>query len=213
MITNTANTIPTMVDNTFLKKDFIVIFFELIKIINFREASYTFLLYLRTLKINMNIVFLQLGSNLGNRESLLQNAITEIENRVGRVIEKSKVYESTPWRVEGQENYLNQILKVKTELLADDVLVTILDVEKELGRVRLEKWGERLIDIDIIFYNDAIIETPQLCVPHKHMHERMFVLTPLHDIAPDVVHPKYNKTVVELLEQCRDTELVKEYAL
>jgi 2-amino-4-hydroxy-6-hydroxymethyldihydropteridine diphosphokinase len=202
-----------MVDNTFLKKDFIVIFFELIKIINFREASYTFLLYLRTLKINMNIVFLQLGSNLGNRESLLQDAITEIENRVGRVIEKSKVYESTPWRVEGQENYLNQILKVKTELLADDVLVTILDVEKELGRVRLEKWGERLIDIDIIFYNDAIIETPQLCVPHKHMHERMFVLTPLHDIAPDVVHPKYNKTVVELLEQCRDTELVKEYAL
>jgi 2-amino-4-hydroxy-6-hydroxymethyldihydropteridine diphosphokinase len=161
----------------------------------------------------MNIVFLQLGSNLGNRESLLQDAITEIENRVGRVIEKSKVYESTPWRVEGQENYLNQILKVKTELLADDVLVTILDVEKELGRVRLEKWGERLIDIDIIFYNDAIIETPQLCVPHKHMHERMFVLTPLHDIAPDVVHPKYNKTVVELLEQCRDTELVKEYAL
>jgi 2-amino-4-hydroxy-6-hydroxymethyldihydropteridine diphosphokinase len=213
MITNTDNTIPTMVDNTFLKKDFIVIFFELIKIINFREASYTFLLYLRTLKINMNIVFLQLGSNLGNRESLLQDAITEIENRVGRVIEKSKVYESTPWRVEGQENYLNQILKVKTELLADDVLVTILDVEKELGRVRLEKWGERLIDIDIIFYNDAIIETPQLCVPHKHMHERMFVLTPLHDIAPDVVHPKYNKTVVELLEQCRDTELVKEYAL
>jgi len=166
-----------------------------------------------TLIINMNIVFLQLGSNLGNRESLLQDAISAIEERVGKVVEKSKVYESAPWRVEGQENYLNQILKVKTEISADDVLSTILDVEKELGRIRLEKWGERLIDIDIIFYNDSIIETAELCVPHKHMHERMFVLTPLHNIAPDMVHPKYNKTVDELLQICTDTELVKEYAL
>jgi len=163
--------------------------------------------------INMNIVFLQLGSNLGEREVLLQDAITAIEDIVGFVVEKSKVYESTPWRVEGQENYLNQIVKVKTELQANDVLSTILNIEKELGRVRLEKWGERLIDIDIIFYNDAFIETAELCVPHKHMHERMFVLTPLHNIAPDMIHPKYNKTVEELLQICTDTELVEEYAL
>jgi len=161
----------------------------------------------------MNIVFLQLGSNLGERELLLQDAIAAVEDRVGKVVEKSKVYESTPWRVEGQDNYLNQIIKVKTEMLADVVLSTILDVEKDLGRIRIEKWGERLIDIDIIFYNDAIIETAQLCVPHKHMHERMFVLTPLHNIAPDMMHPKYNKTVEELLQICTDTELVKEYAL
>ena len=161
----------------------------------------------------MNIVFLQLGSNLGERESLLQDAIIAIEGRIGQVVEKSKVYESTPWRVEGQKNYLNQIVKVKTELLADDILSTVLDIEKELGRIRLEKWGERLIDIDIIFYNDLIIETAQLCVPHKHMHERMFVLTPMHNIAPELVHPIYNKTVAELLQICKDTELVKEYAL
>ena len=161
----------------------------------------------------MNIVFLQLGSNLGERESLLQDAIIAIEGRIGQVVEKSKVYESTPWRVEGQKNYLNQIVKVKTELLADDILSTVLDIEKELGRIRLEKWGERLIDIDIIFYNDSIIETAQLCVPHKHMHERMFVLTPMHNIAPEMVHPIYNKTVAELLQICKDTELVKEYAL
>jgi 2-amino-4-hydroxy-6-hydroxymethyldihydropteridine diphosphokinase len=161
----------------------------------------------------MNIVFLQLGSNLGDRELLLKDAITEIEDRVGNILECSKVYESTPWRVEGQENYLNQILKVKTILLADDVLLTVLDIEKQLGRVRIEKWGERLIDIDIIFYNDSIIETPELCVPHKHLHERMFVLTPLHNIAPEMVHPKYNKTIEELLKICKDTELVKEYAL
>ena len=161
----------------------------------------------------MNIVFLQLGSNLGERELLLQDAIIAIEDRVGLVVEKSKVYESVPWRVEGQENYLNQIIKVKTEMLADDVLSIVLDIEKELGRIRIEKWGERLIDIDIIFYNDSIIETPDLCVPHKHLHERMFVLTPLHNIAPEMVHPKYNKTIEELLNMCTDTELVKEYAL
>jgi len=161
----------------------------------------------------MNIVFLQLGSNLGDRELLLKDAITAIENRVGNVVELSKVYESAPWRVEGQENYLNQILKVKTILSANEVLSIVLDIEKHLGRIRLEKWGERLIDIDIIFYNDSIIETPELCVPHKHLHERMFVLTPLHNIAPEMVHPKYNKTVEELLEMCQDSELVKVYAI
>ena len=161
----------------------------------------------------MNIVFLQLGSNLGDRELLLKDAITEIEDSVGNILECSKVYESTPWRVEGQENYLNQILKVKTILLADEVLSVVLDIEKQLGRVRIEKWGQRLIDIDIIFYNDSIIETPELCVPHKHLHERLFVLTPLHNIAPQMVHPKYNKTIEELLNICNDTELVKEYAL
>jgi len=161
----------------------------------------------------MNIVFLQLGSNLGDRELLLKDAITAIKNRVGDIVEFSKVYESAPWRVEGQGNYLNQILKVKTILQADKVLSIVLDIEKQLGRIRLEKWGERLIDIDIIFYNDSIIETPELCVPHKHLHERMFVLTPLHNIAPELVHPKYNKTIEELLNMCTDTELVKEYAL
>ena len=161
----------------------------------------------------MNIVFLQLGSNLGNRDLLLKDAIIAIENRVGDIVEFSKVYESTPWRTEGQENYLNQLLKVKTVLQANDVLSTILDIEKNLGRLRLEKWGERLIDIDIIFYNDSIIETAELCVPHKHMHERMFVLTPLHNIAPEMIHPKYNKTVDELFQTCTDAELIKEYAL
>ena len=161
----------------------------------------------------MNIVFLQLGGNLGNREQLLKDAILAVENRVGNIIDLSKVYESAPWRVEGQNNYLNQIIKVKTTLLAREVLSTVLNIEKQLGRIRLEKWGERLIDIDIIFYNNSIIETPELCVPHKHLHERMFVLTPLCDIASKMVHPKYNKTIEELLQECNDTELVKEYAL
>ena len=161
----------------------------------------------------MNIVFLQLGSNLGDRELLLKDAILAIENRVGDIVNFSKVYESAPWRVEGQDNFLNQILKIKTTLLACEVLSIVLNIEEQLGRIRIEKWGERLIDIDIIFYNDSIIETPELCVPHKHLHERMFVLKPLHEIAPEMVHPKYNKTIDELLKICKDTELVKEYAV
>ena len=161
----------------------------------------------------MNIVFLQLGGNLGDREQLLKDAILAVENRVGNIIDLSKVYESAPWRVEGQNNYLNQIIKVKTTLLAREVLSTVLNIEKQLGRIRIEKWGERLIDIDIIFYNNSIIETPELCIPHKHLHERMFVLTPLCDIASKMVHPKYNKTIEELLQECNDTELVEEYAL
>ncbi|CAI8377765.1 MAG: Bifunctional folate synthesis protein [Cryomorphaceae bacterium] len=161
----------------------------------------------------MNIVFLQLGSNLGDRELLLKDAILAIKNRVGDIVNFSKVYESAPWRVEGQDNFLNQILKIKTTLLACEVLSIVLNIEEQLGRIRIEKWGERLIDIDIIFYNDSIIETPELCVPHKHLHERMFVLKPLHEIAPEMVHPKYNKTIDELLKICKDTELVKEYAV
>ena len=80
-------------------------------------------------------------------------------------------------------------------------------------RVRIEKWGERLIDIDIIFFNNEIIETFDLCIPHKHMHERNFVLIPLNEIAPKYVHPKYNKSVADLLQESKDTENVVEYAI
>ena len=102
----------------------------------------------------MNTVYLQLGSNLGEREQLLDAAILAIELRVGSIMELSKVYESSPWRVDGQPNYLNKVLKVKTKLEAEIVLSEVLDIENELGRKRVEKWGERLIDIDIIFYNN-----------------------------------------------------------
>ena len=161
----------------------------------------------------MNQVFLQLGSNLGDREQLLFDATTIITDKIGAVVSKSKVYESTPWRVEGQENYLNQIIKIETKLTPKETLQYALDIEEELGRVRVEKWGERLIDIDIIFFNNEIIETSDLCIPHKHMHERNFVLEPLNEIAPEHIHPKYKKTIAELLKQSKDAEKVEEYAV
>ena len=144
---------------------------------------------------NMNIVYLQLGSNIGDRKQQLESAISDIKEQIGDITNFSKVYESSPWRVDGQPNYLNQVLKVKTEYDAEKVLNMALDIENGLGRKKVEKWGERLIDIDIIFYNNTIIETTDLCVPHKHMHERKFVLIPLNEIASDYIHPKYGKTV------------------
>ena len=161
----------------------------------------------------MNIVYLQLGSNLGEREQLISDAVQEISKYVGKINACSQIYESTPWRVDGQESYLNQIIKVKTLLSAEDILVAVLKIENDLGRVRIEKWGERLIDVDIIFFNNEIIETPDLCIPHKHMHERNFVLAPLNEIAPFLIHPKYNKTVSELFNESKDTEKVVEYAV
>ena len=160
----------------------------------------------------MNIVFLQLGSNLGTRELLLREALLLIEKKVGTVQAASKIYESTSWGVKSERNYLNQIIKIKTKLLASDVLSRILIIEEELGRVRVKKWGDRLIDIDILFYNNEIIENTSLYVPHKYMHERMFVLVPLNEIAPEKIHPRYNKTVKVLMKECVDTELVQEYA-
>lgn len=160
----------------------------------------------------MNTLYLQLGSNLGEREQFIDNAVQQISQLIGKVNIRSQIYESTPWRVDGQANYLNQIIQVKTMLLSEEVMAAILKIENELGRVRFEKWGERLIDIDIIFFNNEIIETSDLCIPHKHMHERNFVLVPLEEIAPSLIHPKYNKTVSELLHESKDMEKVVEYA-
>jgi 2-amino-4-hydroxy-6-hydroxymethyldihydropteridine diphosphokinase len=154
-----------------------------------------------------------LGSNLGKRVQFISDALQKISELIGKVNVRSQIYESTPWRVDGQENYLNQIVEVTTIFSAQDTLAAILKIENDLGRVRVEKWGERLIDIDIIFFNNDIIETAELCIPHKHMHERNFVLVPLNEIAADFFHPKYNKTVSQLFNESKDLEKVVEYAI
>lgn len=161
----------------------------------------------------MNNVFLQLGSNMGNRIELLSKAEEKIHNDIGRIIKKSKIYESTPWKVDGQSNYLNQVIKIDTELDPLNLLRKILLIENDLGRKRLEKWGERLIDIDILFYNDSILETPNLCIPHKHLHERNFVLIPFNDIDAEWIHPKINKSISQLLTDCSDNSNVYEFEI
>ena len=161
----------------------------------------------------MNTIFLQLGSNMGDRNAYLQKARKLITEKIGMIKKRSRIYESVPWGIENQNNYLNQVLELKSKFTADEVLQKILDIENKIGRIRNEKWGERIIDIDILFYNDLIIEKEELCIPHIHLHNRKFVLTPLHEISPDYVHPKYRKKVSELMQECKDTEKIEEYEI
>ena len=161
----------------------------------------------------MNQVYLQLGSNLGARENFLQTARDFISEELGLIEEISKIYESTPWGVDGQGCFLNQVLLLSTSIGPHDLLNLILTIEKKIGRIRIEKWGERVIDIDILFYNDDIIETIDLCIPHKYLSKRRFVLIPLCEIAENLNHPKYNKTILELLNECIDEEKVEIYDL
>lgn len=157
----------------------------------------------------MNNVFLLLGSNLGERELLLQKAIKEINETVGPVTKQSAVYETQSWGRENEPDYLNQVIIAKTNLAANAVLTNVLAIEKELGRERYEKWGSRLIDIDILFFNDEVIEKPELIVPHPHLHKRRFTLEPLAEIAPNFIHPTLTKTIMELKSELEDNLVVK----
>tara|TARA_A100000164_G_scaffold219215_1_gene194561 strand:- start:722 stop:1207 length:486 start_codon:yes stop_codon:yes gene_type:complete len=160
----------------------------------------------------MNEVYLQLGSNIGERLDNLNQSIKIITERIGNVLEKSSVYESTPWGVENQRNFLNQVIFVKSNFDPYTILDLVLQIEKDMGRIRIEKWGERIIDIDILFIDDFIIESENLCIPHEFIAKRKFVLQPMCEIAPDFIHPKLNKTISQLLEECIDEEKVNVYA-
>ena len=160
----------------------------------------------------MNEVYLQLGSNIGDRLDNLDQSIKIITERIGNVLEKSSVYESTPWGVENQRNFLNQVIFLKSNFDPYTILDLVLQIEKDMGRIRIEKWGERIIDIDILFIDDLIIESENLCIPHEFIAKRKFVLQPMCEIASGFIHPKLNKTISQLLEECIDDEKVNVYA-
>jgi len=150
-----------------------------------------------------------LGSNLGDRRLLLQTAVTKIAERVGPVSEQSALYETQSWGKTGEPDFLNQVVFLKTQLSANKVLNEILEIETSMGRIRDEKWGSRLIDIDILFYNNEVIKQNDLEVPHPNLHNRRFTLEPLVEIAPELVHPLLNKTMLELKKDLTDDLLVK----
>jgi 2-amino-4-hydroxy-6-hydroxymethyldihydropteridine diphosphokinase len=152
-------------------------------------------------RANLQTVYLLLGSNLGNREQILTKAIQMIDERIGVIISQSRNYETKPWGKTDQPDFVNIALSVTTNLMPIQVLEQTQAIEEHLGRIRTEKWGARLIDIDIIFYGEEIIDIPhRLHIPHLLVQERTFALEPLSEIAPDFVHPVLGKTILELLE-------------
>lgn len=159
----------------------------------------------------MNEAYLLTGGNIGDRLMNLQQACFKIEKQAGAILRKSDVYETAAWGLTEQNSFLNQVLLISTMYNAEELLQKLLYIEQESGRKRVVKMGPRIIDIDILFYNNEIISTSDLIVPHPQITNRRFVLTPLNEIAPDFVHPVLQETIAELLEICPDNLKVKKY--
>lgn len=157
-------------------------------------------------------VFLLLGGNLGDRVSNLRHCNTLIEELLGPIVENSSIYETEPWGKSDQPSFLNQALQIETSLPPMELLSACLTIEKKMGRSRDEKWGARVIDIDIIYFDNQILNSIDLILPHPRMAERKFVLTPLAEINPSFVHPVLLKTNEELLKECKDQLSVRYFS-
>jgi len=152
----------------------------------------------------LNESFLLLGSNMGDRGLYLQEAKKQIEEKAGDIAASSAIYETAAWGYETQPSFLNQVLVLHTSLSPETLMNTLLSIESGMGRIREKKMGPRIIDIDILFYNDLIIETDSLTIPHPLLHLRRFTLQPLVEINPLKLHPVLKKTVEQLLLDCPD---------
>jgi 2-amino-4-hydroxy-6-hydroxymethyldihydropteridine diphosphokinase len=159
----------------------------------------------------MNNAYLLIGGNMGDRKSHLSDARKNIEEVCGRIVAQSGIYETAAWGLENQSAFLNQVLLVQTGLTAQDLLQKILSIEEALGRKRDVKYGPRIIDIDILFFNDEVIKTEGLTVPHPEMQARRFVLQPLAEIAATKIHPLFHKSVAQLLNDCPDKLAVQKF--
>ncbi|GGC58253.1 2-amino-4-hydroxy-6-hydroxymethyldihydropteridine diphosphokinase [Pedobacter quisquiliarum] len=155
-------------------------------------------------------VYMLLGSNLGDREMMMQQAVERIEAEIGVISARSAYYETEPWGNTNQPPFINMAIAVRTWMPPLEVLETALNIEKSLGRKRLVRWGSRTIDIDLIFYADDIIAIEdKLYIPHPEMQNRRFVLEPLAEIAADYIHPVLKKSIKELLQSLMDITSVE----
>lgn len=152
----------------------------------------------------MNKVFIITGGNIGDKKKNLETAEKMIEEQIGPIIQTSKIYETEAWGIIDQPSFYNQVLIVATNFPAGKVLQKMLKIEEDMGRVRTIKNAARNIDIDILFFNDDIVNEENLTIPHPQMINRRFVLMPLNEIAPAKNHPVYNKSVRQLLAECKD---------
>jgi 2-amino-4-hydroxy-6-hydroxymethyldihydropteridine diphosphokinase len=160
----------------------------------------------------MNTAYLLIGGNLGNREENLSQAVLYINEKCGLVTRSSSLYETAAWGNTHQPSFLNQALEISTKLNARQLIRSILKIEKLMGRVRKEKLGPRIIDIDILFFNKEIHDLHFLKIPHPEIQNRRFALEPLAEINPEMIHPVLKKSIRELLQNCTDQLPVKMFA-
>ncbi|MFW5655984.1 MAG: 2-amino-4-hydroxy-6-hydroxymethyldihydropteridine diphosphokinase [Bacteroidota bacterium] len=158
----------------------------------------------------MENVFLSLGSNMGDRQNHLDFAISSLAASGFQVLEVSPRYETEPWGFKAGQNFLNQVIRLKTEKPAEELMHTSKAIEQQAGRTKssVGNYEPRPLDIDILFYGSEVIHSQHLIVPHPQLQFRRFVLVPLADIAPDFIHPETNKKVSVLLDECRDESAV-----
>ena len=157
----------------------------------------------------MNKVVLLLGSNIGDRHANLKNAISSVEQELGRIVQSSSVYETAPWGNIHQQYFLNQAIIISSELTSQELMNTIVSIEEKSGRVRKIKWEPRIVDIDVLFFNNETISTKTLIVPHPGLHLRKFALIPLAELIPEYIHPVLKKSMTELLSELMDPLEVK----
>ncbi len=147
----------------------------------------------------MNIAYIGIGSNIGNREENCRKAIRLLEENGISVKRQSSMHDTEPWGVKDQPKFINMAIEIETNKNPEDLLGILKNIERQMGRTESVKWGQRIIDLDILLYDALILETPHLEIPHPFMHDREFVLKPLAEIAPDKKHPVIGKTIEEIL--------------
>ncbi len=159
----------------------------------------------------MEKVFIGLGGNVGNVSETFDLVLKDIQEKIGTVVKSSSRYKTEPWGNKNQDNFLNQVVCIETNLGPYEVLQQIFDIEKKLGRSRNKdnQFAPRTIDIDILFFGNEIINDENLIIPHARLHLRNFVLTPMLEIAPDFIHPSFNKSIADLLNNESDKSFVK----
>ena len=162
-------------------------------------------------KLEIENIFLGLGSNQGDRELNLKNSIKLLNSKAGKVLNTSRIYESEPWGVKNQNYFLNQVIEIETHIDPIDLLNICKNIEYDMGRNPEIRWGKRVIDIDILYYQSRVINQKKLIIPHKLMHERKFVMIPLNDLNENHLHPILNITNKEILNNCIDSCKVKYY--
>jgi len=169
------------------------------------EVTVTFIEYNL---IMTHIVYIALGTNLGKRLANLRSAIRSMPPKI-EVLAESHVYETPPWGFENQPAFLNMVVKAETGLEPESLLTYLKQLEVQLGREQNFRWGPRLIDLDILFLDELIIDSPPLVIPHPRLHERAFVLVPLEDVAPNFIHPVLQRTVSDLLAEIDQWGIVR----